>query len=373
MYKFDISYVTTDSISEGVGSSQILPLVSKLSGSGLKVNLISYEKTSPSEETRSELLESGVLWTPLEFRTKSGLGGLSRMFELRKVIQASDIIHARSDIPAMSGILSGNGPVLWDVRSLWADQRMFSTESSIEKQILKTAKLIERFNCGKSVGMSTLTNQVVPVFAKRYRKLPEFRIVVPTAVDLERFKLVPIMPKQVRALYSGTFNRYYDLKLSKEFTDYLSSLTAIEIGWARPKEAEGSVLGVGESNIFALTQNQMANILGDYSFGMSVCRNDAGVSLKAAMPTKIAEFLASGRPVVVNKGLGDFDDFLAEFTAGVILDGTRKNLIEGAEQLLALISDPETPIRCRALAEKYFGLNKGVGKYLDLYKMMSSL
>jgi glycosyltransferase involved in cell wall biosynthesis len=111
----------------------------------------------------------------------------------------------------------------------------------------------------------------------------------------------------------------------------------------------------------------MANILKDYSFGLSVCRLDAGPSLKAAMPTKIAEFLATGRPVVVNKGLGDFDEYLTEFNAGVILDGSESNLRNMAHNLAEILADPETPMRCRALAEKYFDVDNGAQKYLDLY------
>jgi glycosyltransferase involved in cell wall biosynthesis len=85
------------------------------------------------------------------------------------------------------------------------------------------------------------------------------------------------------------------------------------------------------------------------------------------MPTKIAEFLATGRPIVVNKGLGDFDEYLTEFNAGVILNGSENNLRSMAHNLTEILADTETPMRCRALAEKYFDVDKGAQKYLDLY------
>jgi glycosyltransferase involved in cell wall biosynthesis len=368
--KFDLTYVTTDSLTEGVGSSQILPLILKLNKQGLKVNLISYEKIRPSHELKSKLSHVNVNWTPLDFQLRFGVGPINRVFELKNIIMSSEIIHARSDIPAMASILSGQGPVLWDVRSLWTDQRIFNSKTKLQKMLLEPMRFIERFNCARSSGMSTLTHKIIPELTQRYEHLPDLRIVVPTFVDLERFTKVPIIPKHIKALYSGTFNKYYDLVLSKSFTDHLSTKVPIEIHWARPAETHQTHLGVGETKTFESTQNDMASILGSYSFGMSVCRNDAGPSLKAAMPTKIAEFLAAGRPVVVNKGLGDFDEFLKEFNAGVILDGTSGNLEEGTEKLLTLILDPETPSRCRALAEKYFDLNQGVTKYLRLYDLM---
>jgi glycosyltransferase involved in cell wall biosynthesis len=91
------------------------------------------------------------------------------------------------------------------------------------------------------------------------------------------------------------------------------------------------------------------------------------------MPTKIGEFLACGRPVVVNRGLGDMDEFIAESKVGVALSGDPGNARHAAGELIELISDPETPFRCRATAEKYFSMDNGVEKYLELYgRMLSS-
>ena len=57
---FDLAYITIDSLSEGVGSSQIIPLISRLSKSGLKINLISYEKTNPSSELVAYFQSIGI-------------------------------------------------------------------------------------------------------------------------------------------------------------------------------------------------------------------------------------------------------------------------------------------------------------------------
>lgn len=115
----------------------------------------------------------------------------------------------------------------------------------------------------------------------------------------------------------------------------------------------------------------MSQLIPHYSFGVSVCKSDAGPSLTAAMPTKIGEFLACGRPIVVNRGLGDMDEFIREFNAGVILDEQIETLQESANRLVNLLLDPETPFRCRALAEKYFSMDIGASRYLDLYSQIS--
>jgi glycosyltransferase involved in cell wall biosynthesis len=365
--KYDLTYVTIDALSEGVGSSQIIPLISRLSKADLKINLITYEKSEPNPDRITFFKSIGVEWNFRQFRDHGFIGGFSRMSDLSRVIPRTDIIHARSDIPAVSGFLSSQAPVLWDVRSLWADQKIMIQNSLTNKALYRAYRSFESVAASKSIAMSTLTKAVVPVLEKRHKILPLHRTVVPTAVDLERFKLVREFPISVGALFSGTFNDYYDLELSALFMQELCKLRNVDIHWARPHESGRAFIGVGETKTFLVTQNEMADLIPSYSFGLSVCKIDAGPSLTAAMPTKIAEFLACGRPIVVNKGLGDMDEFIKEFDAGVILDGTQSNLEDSATKLSSLLSDAETPYRCRALAEKYFSMDDGANKYLELY------
>jgi hypothetical protein len=362
--------VTIDSLLEGVGSSQITPLISRLSNSGLKINLISYEKTEPPKDIVDHLRSIGVKWNSQPFGSTGLVGGVMRLNNLRQEIPRSNLIHARSDIPAVSGIASGKAPVLWDVRSLWADQKVTIQDTSVNKALYRSYRGLESFAANKSLGMSTLTSAVVPILEQRHKRLPSLRTVVPTVVDLNRFQLDSKMPRNFRALFSGTYNDYYDLNLSKLFMLEMQKQVAMDIHWARPSESSKDNIGVGEIKIFPAIQTEMAELIPKYSFGVSICKLDAGDSLTAAMPTKIAEFLACGRPVIVNKGLGDMDQFIAEFDAGVVLDADFTNLSESATKLIDLISDPDTPYRCRALAEKYFSVDVGANKYLKLYSEM---
>jgi hypothetical protein len=368
--EFDLSYITIDSLSEGVGSSQITPLISRLSKSGLKINLISYEKTSPNAELVAHFESLGVDWNFRDFGLKGLLGGVVRLNNLRREIPETNLIHARSDIPAVSAIVSGQAPVLWDVRSLWADQKVMIQNGLVNRALYGTYRRLESVAASKSQGMSTLTSAVVPILEQRHRRLPPLRTVVPTAVDLNRFKLNSKMPRENKALFSGSYNEYYDLDLSRLFMTEFRKHFTVETHWARPIESIKSHINVGESKIFFSSQIEMANLIPNYNFGVSICKMGDSPSLTAAMPTKIAEFLACGRPIVVNKGLGDMDQFIEEFNAGVILDGTSANLVESAEKLAILVSDPETPFRCRELAEKYFSMDEGAIKYLGLYSQI---
>ena len=370
---FDLTYLTIDSLSEGVGSSQITPLISRLSTRGLKINMVSYEKFPPSKQLLEYFKSIGVEWNSRPFGSNGFIGGIGRLNNLRREIPRTNLIHARSDIPALAGIASGEAPVLWDVRSLWADQKVMIQKNLSNKILFRSYLGLESIAAAKSLGMSTLTSAVVPILENRHKNLPLLRTVVPTAVYLSHFQLSPKFPTKFRALFSGTYNNYYDLNLSALFMEELRKQVAVETHWAQPMESDKSHIGVGEEEIFSVSQIGMAALIPNYSFGISICKMDAGPSLAAAMPTKIGEFLACGRPVVVNKGLGDMDRFIDEFDAGITLDGNQDNLVNGATKLVDLITDPETPNRCRALAAKYFSMDAGANKYLDLYSQMLSI
>jgi glycosyltransferase involved in cell wall biosynthesis len=367
---FDLAYITIDSLSEGVGSSQIKPLLLRLSKAGLKIKLISYEKSQPTPELVKFFEKINVEWNPRPFGANGFIGGMARLNDLRSETPETNLIHARSDIPAVSGIASRQAPVLWDVRSLWADQKIMIQKNMLNTSLYRFYRGLENFASSSSLGMSTLTSAVVPILEQRNKRVPSIRTVVPTAVDLDHFQLFSVMPLEVRALFSGTYNDYYDLDLSALFMKELRKFISVDTHWARPLESITAAVRVGESKVFPASQSMMADLIPNYSFGVSVCKLNAGPSLTAAMPTKIGEFLACGRPIVVNRGLGDMDLFLEEFDAGVILDGTQKNLVAGAAKLVELLGDRETPARCRALAEKYFSMDVGATKYLDLYSQM---
>lgn len=367
---YDLTYITIDSLSEGVGSSQITPLITLLANAGLKISLISYEKSNPGSKVTNYFKSIGVEWNVRDFGQSGLMGGIARLNNLRQEVPKTNLIHARSDIPAVSAIASQQAPVLWDVRSLWADQKVMIQKSHFGTISYPLYRGLESIAASKSLGMSTLTSAVVPILEQRHKVLPHLRTVVTTAVDLNRFQLSSVLPPKVRALFSGTFNEYYDLDLSRLFMEEFQKQVPTDIHWARPSESQRSEIGVGESRVLVGSQIGMAEIIPNYSFGVSVCKLDAGPSLAAAMPTKIGEFLACGRPVVVNKGLGDMDEFLREYDAGVILDGTPRNLVESASKLSSLLLDSETPMRCRALAEKHFSMKEGSIKYLDLYSRM---
>jgi glycosyltransferase involved in cell wall biosynthesis len=89
---------------------------------------------------------------------------------------------------------------------------------------------------------------------------------------------------------------------------------------------------------------------------------------KASLPTKVAEALACGLPIVANAGVGHLDTFLEQRRVGVLVRSFGvSSYREAAERLNVLLGDPGTAPRCRQLAEECFGLDAAVKAYRDLY------
>jgi glycosyltransferase involved in cell wall biosynthesis len=92
------------------------------------------------------------------------------------------------------------------------------------------------------------------------------------------------------------------------------------------------------------------------------------VSELGRSPTRLAEVLGCGLPVVVNEGVGDVADIVRENNVGVIVEGPAKaQMVDAFDALQTLMQDPDLPARCRATAEAVFSLEVGTGAYSEIY------
>jgi len=368
--KFDITYLSVDSVQEGVGSSQITPLILGLAGKGKSVCLITFEKIRPPKELVEVFSRAGVVWIPKEFGKSGAIGGVVRLNSLRRSVPNSVILHGRSDVATAAAIWSGiDAPVLWDVRSLWSDQHLLIGTAGWNRMTARGARALENLAAKKSMAMSTLTAAVVPILEKRHKRIPTIREVIPTCVQTSKFLPSPMPVGQITCLLSGTFNNYYDINRTKQVLDEIRKTVNLRTIWARAGESPTEKLGVGEDLIVSVTHSEMPKLVKESHFGIAICKQDNLDSLAAAAPTKIGEFLASGRPVIVSEGIGDLDQILPSTQTGVVLDFS-DSLQTVAQQISQLIQDPETPERCRELAMQHFDMDNSVDRYIEIYDKM---
>ncbi len=79
------------------------------------------------------------------------------------------------------------------------------------------------------------------------------------------------------------------------------------------------------------------------------------VSELGRSPTRMAEILGCGLPVVANPGVGDVAEIIQKYRVGVLVtEGTPDSMNSAFRELLELMNDPELPGRCRRAAEKVF-------------------
>lgn len=368
---FDISYVSVDSIQEGVGASQIIPLLKALANQGKTISLTTCEKKEPSKALRFEISSAKIDWKIVKYGKNGALHGTFRLIKLAKHARNARIIHARSDVPAVAVALRfPNAKILWDVRSLWADQRKIIDSKGWNQITTYAARKLEKVAARKSLAMTTLTQAVVPILEKRYIKLPTIRAVIPTCTQVDIFTCSPLPPGDKLCLLPGTFNNFYDLDLMRTVISEIRKITMLKVIWVKPQESTTEILNVGENLTISAAYSEMPGLISNSHFGIVLCKRDNLEVLTAVAPTKVAEFLASGRPILVSKGIGDLDYLVSKYKVGVVVEPHR-NMQPILLEFLELLNDPEVHMRCRKLAEEMFSMSKAVEKYNEVYAEMA--
>lgn len=372
-----LTYLTVDSLAEGVGASQVLPYVERLGQRGLDITVHSFERSNSAPDLERRLHSSGVSWRPHSFGAPGRRGGLQRVLHLAQAARGADLVHARSDLAAAAAMLGGAERWVWDVRSLWADQRIelgMLHAGSPEERVLRW---VERRAARSSAAIVTLAAAALPVLEDRHGAgLTAKASVIPTCVDLDRFALAPMPDGDLlQVLFSGSLNRYYDVPTMLRLVERSRRRRPTQMTVLSPAATswDDALATAGVHRQTAAPAAVPDHVQASH-VGLGVCRTDVGDSLRAAMPTKLGEFLATGRPIVVNRGLGDMDALIGEYGCGVVLHGGDDEALDTAiEELHALVADPDTPNRCRALAEAHFDLDDAVERLTNVYLTVASL
>jgi len=367
-----LTYLAIDGITEGVGASQVVPYVEGLARRGAQVTVHSFEHHRPSPTTRWRVEAPGVVWHPHLFHGRGSVAGVARVLQCAALVRGPAIVHARSDLPAAAALAARAKTWVWDVRSFWADQRItlgMLRPGSAQEKVLRA---IESMAAERSSAITTLTGAAIDVLAARHGEAVRAKAtVIPTCVDLGRFSAAP-MPDagRLHLLLSGTFNALYDLDLTLRFFHALGLIRPVDLTLLRPDTSpwDRPVVAFGGTTATAPWGEIPARVRASHA-GLCICRTDNPVAISGAAPTKLAEFLATGRPVVINAGLGDMDELVTRHRCGVIVrDGSVEAVEEAAQCLSALVDDDLTPMRCRAAAAEHFDLDVAVSRLFDIYR-----
>jgi glycosyltransferase involved in cell wall biosynthesis len=330
----------------------------------------------------------GICWLPQIFQPHAGI--MTQLFSILKMIwivqkevrlRSIGLIHARSYIPASVALVVNRimgTPFIFDMRALWPEELITSgriRRGSLTHRIIVRA---ERACLVKSAAVVSLTKAAVEYLKTIYpNELKNQNIVViPTCADVYRF--TPSLIKRTDHIVHGCIGTV----LSGWFLiDWLTNW--IQVAASRDPNASFKIVTRDESKVIRKIidpANKLAerlSIVSELSKNMpdAVQRHDLsvmffteGLSKLGSAPTRMAEVLGCGLPVVVNEGVGDVAEIVRKNNVGVIVKGGSKGQIEEAlDALIVLMKDPELTNRCRSIAETKFSLQVGTDAYRKIY------
>lgn len=408
-------YLCYFGIREPLVQTQVLPYLRGLQKGGNKVSILTFEPnlkvswtTQQIKDTKRKLAEDGIEWNFLTYHKRPSapatlfdvINGAFFVWKKNRQVKL-DVIHARIHTPAMMGALaklfsSGEKPkLLFDIRGFFPEEY---TDAGIWKEngwLYKTVKRIEKWLLKESDAFVVLTEKAREILFPESNKSNFDHFgrpveVIPCCVDLKRFEKanensraeirnqLNIENRQV-IVYVGSFGGWY---LSDQMLDFLSA--------AREKRNDAFALiltqrdtdkisaqlknhGFEEKDFYvgSATPSEIPRYLSAADFALSFIK--PCFSKLASSPTKIAEYLASGLPIISNRGVGDIDELIESNRVGVLLDGFSKNdYLKALEEIEKLLTeDKEIIERCRITAQQEFDLYEvGERKYLSVYKRL---
>jgi glycosyltransferase involved in cell wall biosynthesis len=98
-------------------------------------------------------------------------------------------------------------------------------------------------------------------------------------------------------------------------------------------------------------------------------------SKRGSSPTKVAEYLACGVPVIANTGVGDLEDFVEQEGVGVLLRSFSEDELARAARFVATAAQERADVRrrCVEVAARRFDLHEvGVSRYARLYEAIGA-
>jgi glycosyltransferase involved in cell wall biosynthesis len=141
--------------------------------------------------------------------------------------------------------------------------------------------------------------------------------------------------------------------------------------WIRSRIAASGLAG-SAIEIVAADHAEVPELIAKMTFGAAVRK--ASYSQIACAPTKLAEYLGCGIPVIINRGVGDAAGIVEQERVGVVMTGfTPEDISRGVDELIALRQDSDLADRCRRTALKLFSLDSGVTAYRDIYQRLAPI
>jgi len=401
-----VLYISYDGMLDPLGQSQVIPYLGHLTQLYGGVTLISFEKRERLKTGKlfmeEKFIKLNIYWIPISFT--EGNGSLNKIWDLLRMIITSflivavrkvRVIHARGHLGALSGSFIKRMfkvKLLFDFRGLWVDERVdkggWKLERRIDRMQYGIFKRLERILLAHADHIVVLTNSVVDE-VRRLGDRPLCDItVIPCCADFDHFKFVT---SEARVAAKRKFS-WCEVDLVIGYLGSVGQMYLLDdffrfVRLCRIRSHNIKVLAV-TPDVEAFRQLLVKSVDNDSSdsyaiisasrekvpeliatFDVLVTFIAPSYARQAASPTKIAESLAQGIPVITNHGIGDMSSMIPDLAGGLVLDLSDRHAIRyGVDELDQLRKINGGELRCRA--RKVLGLEVAIESYSRIYKAL---
>ena len=405
MNKKHVLYITYDGLTDFLGQSQVLPYILGLEAQGYRFSILSFEKPEkfPTNKAIIEGLiqQRNIRWYPKKYHKRFsilatlwdiliGVAFLTRLYSKDKF----QGVHCRSYIPAIMGLISKKifrTKFIFDMRGFWADERIDGGLWNLQHPVYKTV-----YSFFKWVEKKCLlhADYVVTLTAESYREMQQWKYIttavrfkiIPCCVDTELFSSRNIasdtlldkrnalqLEDRTVVNYLGSIGTWYMIDEMFEFFKCFKEQYTNALFLFVTPESEQDVLKIaGKHGIQAsdirVVKAQRKEVpyylaLSDYALFFI----KPTYSKKSSSPTKLAEIMAMGVPVVCNANVGDVETQVKDAKAGVVITSFERQSYENALQEIknnAHTFQKETTLN---YVNQHFSLATGVSLYSEIY------
>lgn len=366
-----IIYISYDGALDPLGQSQVVSYLRHLADE-FPVTLISFEKVNPTTKQRQTMEAAGIRWRPLPYRRRPPLlstaidvlhGALVLGRELRDGDPA--LIHARSYV-ATELVLrcrsARNVPLVFDIRGFWIDERL---EGGLWRDgaVARYARKRERRFYARADAVVTLTHASTAAVEHWLtgRRVPVR--VIPTCADVDRFASTEARHDRARLVWVGSIGTWYRFDLAVRIASVSDTPLRVLTG----QQQEARTMADAHADIGFVDHGRLQEVM--HAGDVGLCLYQPGFSRLACAPTRFAEYLAAGMPVLVSPHIGDLDAIVENERIGLVLRAeTDDGLRAAVATLLQMAADPAIRERCRMVARRLFSVELGARSYAQLYR-----
>jgi len=402
-------YLCYFGLREPLVQTQVLPYLRELVGDGIEVSLLTFEpeikrnwSRAQIEAEQSRLAAEGLSWYCLPYHKRPSLpatlydvarGALLAARLVRR--EGVQVLHARGHVPALMAALVKamvGGRMIFDIRGFMPEEYTDAGVWPENGRLYRGVKRVEGYLMASSDAFVVLTEKARQILFPGFEKSdPQGRPieVIPCCVDPARFRAAgEISRDELRdelklagrrvIVYVGSFGGWY---MTDEMTQFLALARerdprtfALILTQSPPEPVRERLRGLGlKDDDFFVGKVETADVPRYLKAAdASISFIKACYSKLSSSPTKIAEYLASGLPVVCNTGVGDLDELLNTDRVGVVINEfTREAYVAALSELDQLSKDPTLNARCHTSASERFNMETVGGfRYRRLYRRL---